>query len=251
MGLHPHDGTAEEALTASLLRLVGSDRQVEFLRQDLSGFSHRCRNLLNGMKIGFYFVRRKAAQPLPSWWDEVERHYQGIEGLFDQLQAIYRPISLTLVCAPFGSLVQDRQQAWSEWLKARGGRLDTIPPQRELAGEFDPMYMSMALDSLVRFRAAAAPAGQSIQFSWRTSKLGFEVTWREPAADVQSPLPAAAATDESTSGCSADLPMLALPLLARVMTAHQGAMEWGREPEFHVVLRWPLVQAQRDEKSTS
>ena len=251
MGSHPRDGTAEEALTASLLRLVGSDRQIELLREDLSGFSHRCRNLLNGMKMGLYFVRRKAAGPLPSWWDDLERHYQGIEGLFDELQAVYRPISLALVCAPFGSLVHDRQQIWSDWLASRGGTLQTIPPHCESAGEFDPMHMSMALDSLMRLRAAAAPAGQNVQLTWRTCELGFQVTWREPASGAGSSRRALAATGESTSRCCADLPRLALPLLARLMTAHQGTMEWGREPEFHVVLRWPLVQMRRAELPSS
>jgi len=38
---------------------------------------------------------------------------------------------------------------------------------------------------------------------------------------------------------------LALPPLARVMTAHRGTMEWSREPEFHALLRWPLNQSDR------
>ena len=247
MGLRPRNGTAEEALTASLLQLVGSDRQIQLLRQDLSGFSHRCRNLLNGMRMGLYFVRRKAVRPLPSWWEDVERHYQGIEGLFDQLQAIYRPISLTLVRAPFGSLVQDRQQIWSDWLSRRGGRLETIPPQRDSAGEFDPMYMSMALDSLMRLRASAAPPGQNVQLSWGACKLGLEVTWRELAVDAGSSGRVLAGVDGSACGCYVVPPKLALPLLARVMTAHQGTMQWGQEPGFHVVLRWPLVQSRKAE----
>jgi hypothetical protein len=247
MSLHPHDGTAAEALAASLLQLVGSERQLGLLRQDLSGFSHRCRNLLNGVKMGLYFVRRKAARPLPPWWDDVERHYQGIEGLFDQLQTIYRPISLTLICAPFGSLVQDRQQIWSDWLASRGGSLHTLSPHREAAGEFDPMYLSMALDSLVRLRAAVAPAGQIFQLSWRSCKLGFQVAWREPAVNAGSSGFAPATTDDSTSGCCADLPKLALPLLARVLTAHQGTMKWSREPEFRVEFAWPLVHSQNAE----
>ena len=251
MSLHPRDGTAEEAITASLLRLVKSERQIELLRQDLSGFSHRCRNLLNGMKMDLYFVRRKSVRPLPAWWDEVERHYQGIEGLFDQLQAVYRPVSLTLVSAPFGSLVQDRQQVWSDWLASRGGTLETIPPQRETAGEFDPMYLSMALDSLIRLRASVAPTEQNVQLSWRTCKLGFQVTWRETAPVARSPGRALAATEDSQGPFNAAPPRLAIPLLARVMTAHQGTMEWGREPGFHVVLRWPLVQSRKVETPTT
>ena len=53
----PHEGTAEGGLCCSLLRLVQSDRQIQQLREELGGFSHRCRNLLNGMKMSLYFVR--------------------------------------------------------------------------------------------------------------------------------------------------------------------------------------------------
>jgi len=45
-----------------LLRLVQSDRQIQQLREELGGFSHRCRNLLNGMKMSLYFLRRGAEQ---------------------------------------------------------------------------------------------------------------------------------------------------------------------------------------------
>ena len=92
----PHEGTAEGGLCCSLLRLVQSDQQIQQLREELGGFSHRCRNLLNGMKMSLYFMRRGAEQPLPQWWDGLEQNYRGIEELLDQLQAIYRPISLDL-----------------------------------------------------------------------------------------------------------------------------------------------------------
>ena len=175
----PHEGTAEGGLCCSLLRLVQSDQQIQQLRQELGGFTHRCRNLLNGMKMSFYFVRRGAEQPLPKWWDGVERNYQGIEELFDQLQTIYRPINLSLVRSKFRCLLQDRQRVWCEWFAASTGRVEVLPPDEESAGEFDPMCLTMGLDTLARWRAAALHPGQTARIAWITQNEQFEVIWEE------------------------------------------------------------------------
>ncbi len=241
----PHDGTAEGGLCCSLLRLVQSDCQIHQLREELGGFSHRCRNLLNGMKMSLYFMRRGAEHPLPPWWDGLEQNYRGIEELLDQLQAIYRPISLTLVRGGFRCLVQDRQGLWSDWFASGCGTLEIESPEQEAEGEFDPMCLTMCLDALVRWRAAVISAGQSARISWRTGDGQFEVSWDESAAPAPALIrPPAQASPGSPSLRAAHQP-LALPLLARVMTAHRGTMEWSGKPEFHALLRWPLNQSDR------
>jgi hypothetical protein len=243
----PYDGTAEAGLSGSLLRFVQDDRQTEQLREVLSGFSHRCRNLLNGMRMSLYFVRRGADEPLPPRWAEVEQTYRSIELLFERLQSIYRPMSLTLVRAPFGSLVRDRERKWREWIEAGGGTLEILPPARESPGEFDPMNLGMGLDALVSWRSLFHAPHQSARLSWRTGEGHFEVNWTEsppprPGACVTNspggpkPIPSAATTHS-----------LALPLLARVMTAHHGLLNWDPRRDFEVTLRWPLVQPRRPE----
>ncbi len=245
MGPVPHEGTAEAGLCCSLLRLVQNDQQIEQLREELGGFSHRCRNLLNGMKMSLYFMRRAAEQPLPQWWDGLERNYRGIEELLDQLQAIYRPISLNLVHSQVRCLVQDRLRTWSDWFASSCSTLELDPPDQESAGDFDPMCLTMGLDALARWRAAALSAGQSARISWCTPEGHFELNWDESTATVPSPFrPVAPASSSTSSLFSAHQP-LALPLLARVMTAHQGTMEWSQQPQFHVLLRWPLHHANR------
>ena len=241
----PHEGTAESGLCCSLLPLVQSDQQIEQLREELGGFSHRCRNLLNGMKMSLYFMRRGASEPLPEWWDGLERNYRGIEELLDQLQAIYRPISLNLVRSQVRCLVQDRQRIWSDWFASSSGTLEFDPPEQESAGDFDPMCLTMGLDALARWRAAALSAGPSARISWCTPDGHFELNWNEFAATAPLPFrPVAPASSSTSSLFSAHQP-LALPLLARVMTAHQGTMEWSQQPQFQIVLRWPLHQANR------
>jgi len=247
----PREGTAEEGLCCSLLRLVQSDQQIEQLREELGGFSHRYRNLLNGMKMSFYFMRREAEQPLPQWWGRMELNYRGIEELLDQLQTIYRPISLTLVRGLFRFLVQDRQRLWSDWFAPGRGTLEIVPPAEESAGEFDPMCLAMALDALVRWRGLAAPAGQSARISWLTANGQFEVSWHEPGGTADSRNGTPVQTGPGSTSFHAAHQPLALPLLARVMTAHNGTLEWSREPEFHALLRWPLNQPDRQKTSCS
>ncbi len=241
----PHEGPAEEGLCCSLLRLVQSDRQIQQLREELGGFSHRCRNLLNGMKMSLYFMRRGAEHPLPQWWDGLELNYRGIEELLDQLQAIYRPISLTLVRGAFRYLVQDRQRLWSDWFASGCGTLEVVPPEQESAGEFDPMCLTMGFDALARWRASAVSAGQSARISWRTGDGQFEVSWHESGGTAHAPIRPPGQTSPGSPSLWAAHQPLALPLLARVMTAHRGTMEWSREPEFHALLRWPLNQSDR------
>jgi hypothetical protein len=235
----------EEGLCHSLLRLVQNDRQIEQLREKFGGFSHRYRNLLNGMKMSLYLVRRGAGQPLPQWWAALEQNYRGIEQLLDQLQSIYRPMSLTSIRAPLRSLVQDRERVWSDWFASGCGSLVIVPPAQESAGEFDPMCLSMGFDALLRWRASAVSPDQCPRLTWRTGDGRFEVSWHEPGAPARSQDGARRHTRPRPSSPCATHQSLALPLLARVMTAHSGTMEWSREPEFKVVLRWPLSQPRK------
>ena len=100
---HPHEGLAAESLNSLLLRFVQDENDTVELREMLSGFTHRCRNLLNGMKMSLYFVHRQADGQLPRRLTEVEQTYSSIERLFDQIQQIYRPVSLTPISANFSS----------------------------------------------------------------------------------------------------------------------------------------------------
>jgi len=125
------------------------------------------------------------------------------------------------------------------------GTLEIVAPEQESDGEFDPMCLTMGLDALARWRASDLSAGQSARISWRTGDGQFEVSWDESGAPAPSPIrPPGQASPGSPSLWAAHQP-LALPLLARVMTAHRGIMEWSGKPEFHTLLRWPLNQSDR------
>src|SRR5262249_5849987 len=112
----------------------------------------------------------------------------------------------------------------------------------ESAGQFDPMYLAMGFDALVLWRASNLFAGQSARISWRAADGEFQVTWHESGDPAPASIqPSVEVCAGSTSPCMAHL-ALALPLLARIMTAHSGKLHWSREPQFHALLSWPLDQ---------
>jgi hypothetical protein len=231
----------EEGLCCSLFRIVQDERQTEQLREGLSAFSHRCRNLLSGMKMSLHFVRRGSDKPLSARWTEIEQTYVTIEQLFDRLQSIYRPMKLTLIRARFSSLVEDRLQVWRQWLGIGGATLKVTAPEQDTASEFDPMHLSMGLDALVCWRASALSEGDTAHLNWRIDEDHLEITWLESPNGCSEDAVRKLQTHPGPSGDST-IHSLAMPLLARVMSAHHGSMEWNMEHEFEVRLRWPLSQ---------
>ena len=236
MRSRPQEPPAEDALCSSLLRVVQDDRKIAQLREEVSGLSHRCRNLLNGMKMSLYLVRREAAEPLPALWANVEQSYGGIEQILERLQMIYRPMTLTLVRAPFKSLVRDHEPEWHGLFEAPGRSLEIVRPAAEAPCAFDPMLLSGAFDAFLRWRATLVHPLQPVRLSWRTSDDQLEVSWNE-------------FTSEASSNCQqrheqnppAGL-SLALPLLARVIRAHHGALQLSTTPEYKLLFTCPLVQ---------
>ena len=238
MSHHPQDGSADDALSKSLLRFI-EDGQLPELRQALSGFNHRCRNMLNSMKMGFYLARRAATGPLPERWDELNRTYLEVERIFDLLQAIYRTMSLTLVQGPFRAVVEERGREWRGAFERESASLAIRPPSHEAAGEFDAMRLSSALDGFIAWRASRVGPGGRATLSWATTRRHFELQWTETASPVAAtrasaplcPIAALAVTGRS----------LALPLLARVVAEHRGRLTWSPGNPAELRIRWPLI----------
>ncbi len=240
MSRQPRDGSTEDGLCAALLRFVEDDRIPE-LRQALSGFNHRCRNTLNSMKMGFYLTRRAATDPLPERWEEMNRTYEGVEGLFELIQTIYRTMALTTVRQTFQAVVDERGAGWRAAFQREGATLAIRPPAREDAGEFDATRIASAFDGFVAWRASRLGSGGQAILSWGTTRRRFELSWHE--------LPSTAATARGGGGESrcpaaalaATTRSLALPLLARVVAEHRGRLSWTPGPPAEARIRWPLT----------
>src|SRR5262249_40016880 len=145
MSPRPHEGPAEEGLSSSLLPIVHEAERVERLRTVLSGFCQRCRNSLNGIKLRLYLFRREARGAVPGSWGEIEAIYQQVEHLFDHLQTIYRPMTITMVRWPLGELIHHHVSKWRARFESRGLALQLHPPESEVTGDFDPGQLGVGL----------------------------------------------------------------------------------------------------------
>ncbi len=223
-------------MSGSLLRFI-DEGQLEPLRQALSGFNHRCRNMLNSMKMGFYLTKRAATGPMPERWEELSLTYTEVERLFDVIQAIYRTMSLTLVRQPFRAMVDERRETWRGLFERRGLTLTIEPPSRESAGEFDAMRLASALDGFIAWRASLLRPGGGAVLSWSTSGGRFQVTWKEASGSAAPPEPAIPTPPHAA--LSATTRSLSLPLLARVIVEHHGRLSWTPGADVEAYFWWP------------
>jgi hypothetical protein len=242
----PHEGPAEEELTCSALRQVDDPERAERLRHLLSGFNHRCRNSLNGIKMSLYLSNRQWKGAAPPSWVEIEQKYQEMERLFDRLQVIYRPLSMTMVRSPLGQLVDERLPSWRSWFTRSGRTLEIEPPCQEVPGDFDPIHLGHALDAFVGWRADHGSSPGNPRLRWRIDAGFFEVAWIEGNSDQTcgpNHKPETRHIRETTNPSSA-FDCLSLPLLARIVAAHGGCQETMRDPAaFRLKLRWPRFQS--------
>jgi hypothetical protein len=239
MGPQAQEVRAEEGLSCSVLRFVDEPERIERLRHLLRGFNHRCRNSLNGIKMSLYLSRRQWNGATPPFWGEIEQTYQQIERLFDRLQVIYKPLSMTMVRSPLSPLFAERLPAWRSWFTQKGLDLQINPPERDDAGDFDPMHLGLGLDAFVAWRAEEGSTFGNPLLSWRVVEGDFEIAWSEGhcvSAEVTRE-PDSRRACEKRPASTVD--SLALPLLIRILSAHGGSHETSTDPAFALKLRWP------------
>jgi hypothetical protein len=224
--------------------VVDDPERIEQLRYLLRSFNHCCRNSLNGLKMSLYLSKRQWNGATPPCWVELEQTYQQIERLFDRLQVIYRPISVTMVRCPLGQLVAERLPSWRSKFTRIGRTLEVDPPRQDVSGDFDPMHLGLGLDAFIDWRAEKNSGAGNPRLSWRIDADFFEIAWSEGHAPGPGGCPKREArpTADETSRCGA-VDCLALPLLARIVSAHGGSQETTPEPHFGLKLRWPRFHA--------
>jgi hypothetical protein len=165
MHASPQEGPREEDLSVVLLRLVLDEVDAERLRGMLSGFLHRCRNLLSGMKMSIYLVRREAAGPLPERLAEVEETF-----------VAWRATSLSAgqtASLSWRSEGPEFEVSWEETSGARGCR-DVGPGQGPPRSVLCSSIHSLGLPLLARMITAHHGA-----FEWHGTPP-FQVRFRWP-----------------------------------------------------------------------
>ena len=212
---------------------AGDPNRVGRLYEVLREYCHTFRNHLNGLRLSLYLARRPAEGEQVSRWDDLERESRRIEALLDQVQEICKPMPLHPIRYALGAALEERGPTWVEWLSAAGRPLDWDRPVDPALGWFDPTRLIRALDALAAWRAEAGEPGTPVRLGWRRDDDWLEVEWSEPNSTRLEP-----------PNWAANQPIsLALPLIARVMTAHDGKLTVHRDRGVRFVLRWPVVPA--------
>jgi hypothetical protein len=242
MSSQSHAMSAEEGLSCSALPAVDNPKRIGDLREMLSSFNHRCRNSLNGIKMSLYLFKREAGGSIPGCLGELERSYQQLEVLFERLQVIYRPLSLTLVRSPLGRFFDERLPSWRNCFSRQGRTLDLARPADDLPGDFDPMYLGLGLDAFVAWRAESGGAIRDAVLSWRVAAGSFELRWEERRSANGSRADDRDNRQSQPSRSDQGIDSLAHPLLRRIVAAHGGSVETTCDPAFVTTIRWPRFQ---------
>ena len=195
--------------------------------------------------MSLYLMRRGAGGDVPECWEEIERAYQRVESLFDHLQLIYRPMGLTMVRCSLCQLIKDHEAKWRTSLQSKGRALELHPPEREVAGDLDPIQFGIGLDAMAKWRAEAGEPTWQTRISWRTHDGCFEICWEEfPAASAQQPVFSAreaGLAEDPERVRRAD--SLAILLVDRILAAHRGRLERAGEGSMCWTMRWPLYRS--------
>jgi hypothetical protein len=250
MNWHQHDGLAESGLSSAILPLVEQPERICELRQFLSGFTHRCRNSLHGIKMSLYLCRRSIDGPEPETWARLERAYQETERLLDRLQQIYRPMHTTMVRSSLGQLLGERLPVWRTWFAERGLTLVADPPALEGLGDYDPMHLGSGLDAFIAWRLEDGSSCGNARLAWRIHQGCFEVKWNEVDGRSRGAVESSRNLEchRSEAPCSGD--PLALPYLARVASAHGGRLIFHQNPPCQLIVLWPQFEAETKKGTT-
>ena len=234
-----------EGLAESLTRIVGDPAQIEALHKVLGPYCHQSRNILNSLKISLYLAHRKETpeEDATGLWEDVEERYRALEGLFDRLQMMWRPLNLAPVPMSLSLLLEDRRKAWVADFAAHGRVLRMSALGKADPGAYDPHRLGLSLDAFVAWRASAGERGRDAELHWSTRGGQFRVEWLEPPtlSKESAEEGAGEGAPPATAGAPDRSEPLALPYLGRVIAAHGGIMELLEPAGSHLRLSWPLV----------
>jgi hypothetical protein len=243
MDQHRHEVVSDHGLASAILPWLERPERTQELRQFLRGFTHKCRNSLQGIKMGLYLFRRGMDGPMPDAWVGIERAYRETERLFDRLQEVYRPMHTTLVRSSLAQLFDGRLAAWRESFAERGLTFQADRPTVDAVGDYDPMHLGSGLDAFIAWRLQDVSSCGSARLTWRVRQGCFEIEWTEAGAAPLGPVDARSSRASAGFGGCGSGDSLALPLLARIASAHGGRLLFSTDPFWHLIIRWPQSQA--------
>ncbi len=219
----------DHLLADQLLRIAREPELRREIYDRLGEYCHLCRNRLNSLKLSLYLMIRQSAGSLDRRWEEVDRHYQELERRVDQIQMLCRPLRLTRVTLGLDLLIDDRLESWNGLMERSGKTLEFVRPSERAVASFDVELLGQALDALVAWRAGDLDAGPASKVRWWAESGYVHLVWEESGTPQTSP---------NGSGVGAGATWT-LPLLARIVLAHDGDIEIQNDRGFRLQLAWP------------
>jgi hypothetical protein len=192
--------------------------------------------------MGLYLFKRELNGSAQGHCAELERSYQELERLFDRLQVIYHPMSLTPVRSPLGQFFNERLNSWRLAYGDRARGIELAAPEDDRCGDFDPMHLTLGLDAFVAWRINSGGASEKATLSWRVADDLFDVNWSELPLANRSRFRGKANGDHEGAHAIDPVDSLALPLLKRIIAAHGGSVETVDDCAFIANLKWPRFQ---------
>ena len=219
-----------------LLKIAGDSELTKHLHKVIGTYCHQVRNQLNSIKLSLYFAKRVATAVDHSRWNELDSHYLDLERWLDRLQLVCRPLQLQTFPLPFGLLIEERRESWTEAARQNGGSLLIQPVEPILNVAVDLGRLGQALDDLADWRFPSAPPNTTFQLDWK-QEGGFLVflwkeKWDRPAIEPDDPIPVNR-SQLSREG-------LTLPLILRMVSLHGGTMNCSSDVGWELSIRLPM-----------
>lgn len=212
-----------DGLAGALLRCVEEPDRIPMIQVLLDRYCHRLRNRLNSMKLSLYLARRLSGNPSGPDWVRADSAYRSMEAMIEQVQLFCNPLQPSLAEGDLNHWIEQRVPDWQRVLAQRAIRLETGGPREALPSRFDWNRLAQGLDALITFWASHGCSDGTIRLSWRRDPGRFQVRFESESSLIQ------------TQG---DAENLGLPVLARVLRAHQGTLAIAADA-CAIELSWP------------
>jgi hypothetical protein len=223
--------TTDDLLGSQLLRIARDPDLRRMVYERLGEYCHQCRNRLNSLKLSLYLAMKNTPPASPDLWVDIEHQYRELERRVDRVQTLCRPIILSRVTLGLELLIDDRREAWREVMSSNGRELEFVAPAERAVANFDVERLGQVFDSLVAWRASDHSSGSSARLRWWFEAGHAHIAWEEPLESGPTP----------RSSPSAFGATWTIPLLARVVLAHDGDLFVSEERGWRLEVSWPSL----------
>lgn len=218
-------------LSLLLLNQLSFPRSLEVLQRFLDRYLHRARNRLNTIRLALYMARRSLGRDHADL-APMEAAYEDLQKFLEHFQRFTLPLELTLVEGPLERFLSTQVAEFQSRCMLDRERLPYIeldPDPRVRPRKFDPNRLGPAL--LEYLQSVAADPMRSDSIRLRTEHRGPDLIVTTSSESTSEPPPV---PDQPTLASK-----LAIPWLARVVTAHGADFAYHPEPGIEWRIRWP------------